>query len=73
MDLQQFVDEHGQTRAAAILGVTQGAVWQWLNGLQRINADRALLIEEKSGGVITRYELLPDIFGPAPRAPQEAA
>lgn len=77
MDLRSFVEKYGQTGAAKKLGVTQGAVWQWLNG-QRITAERAVDIEAKSGGEITRHELLPDIFGPIPTpapaaAPQEAA
>ncbi len=66
MDLNAFVAEHGQTGAAEILGVSQGLVWQWLNGKTRVTAERAIDIEEKSGGVVTRYELRPEIFGPRP-------
>jgi DNA-binding transcriptional regulator YdaS (Cro superfamily) len=57
-----------QTGLARELGVTQGLVWQWLNGRTRITAENALLIEEKTGGVVTKEELRPDIF----RTPQTA-
>ncbi len=67
MDLPTFVKQSGsQAKAAAQLGVTQGMVWQWLNGHCGISAERAIKIEEKTGGVVTRYELRPEIFGSAP-------
>lgn len=73
MDLESFVAEHGQTGAAEIIGVSQGAVWQWINGKQRITAERAIEIEEKTGGAVTRSELRPDIFGPVASDPKPDA
>ncbi len=66
MELKDYVAEYGQTGAATRLGVSQGLVWQWLNGKTRIPAERAIDIETKTSGAITRYDLRPDIFGVAP-------
>lgn len=70
MNLRSFVDQHGQTGAARLLGVSQGLVWQWLNGKQRVTAERAIEIEEKTGGAVTKHELRPDLFGTLPEAQQ---
>lgn len=76
MNLASFAKIHGQTGAARILGVSQGLVWQWLNGETKVTAERAIDIEGKTAGAITRHDLRPDIFGPAPngstRAPEVA-
>lgn len=47
---------------ARLLGLTESAISQW----KRIPPNRAIEIEEKTGGKVTRYELRPDFFGPAP-------
>lgn len=66
MDLREYVEKNGgQTAVAARLGVSQGLVWQWLNEKTRITAERAQDIEEKTNGEVTRFELRPDIYGPA--------
>lgn len=52
-----------------MLGVSQGLVWQWLNGKTRITAERALDIEQKTSGSVSRYELRPDVFGSSPDSP----
>lgn len=67
MDLSAFVEKHGgQTEVAKLLGVSQGLVWQWLCGRTRVTAERAIEIEKKTGDQVTRHDLRPDIFGPAP-------
>lgn len=63
MTLAEFVEQHGQNRAAEIIGVTQGAVSQWLNAKVRITAERAIKIEAATGGAVTRADLRPDVFG----------
>lgn len=69
MDIRQYLSADGapsQDQFAKLLGVTQGLVWQWLNGRTRITAERCIAIERATGGQVTRYELRPDIYGPAP-------
>lgn len=55
----------GQTKLAAICGVTPQAVHKWVNA-DRVPADKVLVIEGAVGGQITRYQLRPDVFGEAP-------
>lgn len=64
MDIRDYLKKHdlSQDDFAKSIGVTQGLVWQWLEGRQRITAERALEIEEKTKGEITREELRPDLF-----------
>lgn len=65
MDLKTYVKENGgQTDFARKLGVTQGLVWQWLNGETRVTAERAIEIDKFTGGLVDRATLRPDIFGP---------
>lgn len=66
MDLATFVRQHGQQDAAETLGVSQSAISHWLRGRKPITGERAIKIEERTGGKVTRYELRPDMFGPAP-------
>lgn len=55
------------------IGVSQGLVWQWITGKTRITVERAIEIERKTDGKITRHELRPDIFGPAPQSQEQEA
>jgi DNA-binding transcriptional regulator YdaS (Cro superfamily) len=67
MELRKYVEENGgQTEFARRLGVSQGLVWQWLNEKTGVTWERAKEIEAATGGAVTRHELRPDIFGPAP-------
>lgn len=50
---------------ARLLGITESAVSQW----RLVPPSRAIEIEEKTGGKVTRYEIRPDYFGVAPVAP----
>lgn len=63
----------GQTALANSINVSQGLVWQWSRGRLRIPAERCADIERATSGVVTRYDLRPDIFGPAPVREGEAA
>jgi len=47
---------------AKLLDITESAVSQWLI----VPPNRAIEIEEKTGGKITRYAIRPDFFGHAP-------
>ncbi len=64
MKLPKYVQKvGGQTAFAKKLGVTQGLIWQWLNGKTKISAEWAIKIERVSEGECTREEILPKIFG----------
>lgn len=64
MQLLQFLKSEGisQSEFARRLGVTQGLVWQWLDGRQRVTAENCVLIEAATAGAVTRAELRPDLF-----------
>lgn len=44
---------------AKLLGITESAVSQW----KTVPPDRAIEIEEKTDGRVTRYDIRPDYFG----------
>ena len=58
-----------QTALAKKLRVSNAAVCKWFRK-NRVPAERVLAVEEATG--ISRYDLRPDVFGPAPDH-QEAA
>lgn len=62
--IRAYIKKHGlsQQEFASQLGVSQGMVWQWLNGRSRITAERAKQIEQATGGYIKRRDLRPDVF-----------
>lgn len=64
MNLQTYLEKHGlsQEQFAKQIGVTQGAVWQWLNGETRITAERAVEIERATKSEVSRHDLRPDLF-----------
>jgi DNA-binding transcriptional regulator YdaS (Cro superfamily) len=59
----------GQKPLADLLGTTQSQVWYWLNRSKRgVPGEFASKVEIVTGGVVTRHDLRPDIFGPAENA-----
>lgn len=64
MDLRTYIEKlsGGQTEFARKLGVSQGLVWQWLDGRTRVTAERAVEIETATAGEVTRQELRPDLY-----------
>lgn len=54
----------GQTGLAKRLGVTQGTIWQWINGRRPLPPTRAAEIEQICEGKVTARELLPDFPWP---------
>lgn len=55
----------GLTKLATALGIKPPSVAEWIKrGLAP--PERCIAIEEATGGKVTRYELRPDVFGPAP-------
>lgn len=63
----------GQVALATKLGLKQGHVWWWLHRAKKVPAERCMAIERATGGKVTRYQLRPDVFGPAPDTTDEAA
>lgn len=55
-----------QAALAELLDVSENAVSKWVSGRMRITAERAVQIEQATDGQVTRYEIRPDVFGPAP-------
>lgn len=52
-----------QQRLAEILGIKSASISEW-KGRGSVPANRCIAIEDATG--VTRYELRPDVFGPAP-------
>lgn len=59
----------GVARLASRIGVAPNVVGNW-KLRESVPADRCLAIEQATEGVVTRHDLRPDVFGPAPN--QEA-
>ncbi|HET9701156.1 MAG TPA: Cro/CI family transcriptional regulator [Burkholderiales bacterium] len=55
----------GQSALAGALGVKPQAVQQWVMR-NRVPPERVLAIEGLVKARVTRYELRPDVYGPAP-------
>ena len=55
-----------QSDLARILGVTPQAVNQWVQGTRPVPAQHCLAIEQATAGSVSRHDLRPDVFGPAP-------
>jgi DNA-binding transcriptional regulator YdaS (Cro superfamily) len=53
----------GATRLASTLGVKVNVVTNW-RGRRTVPAEHVLAIEAATG--VSRYDLRPDVFGPAP-------
>lgn len=60
----------GVVRLARALGVGQSVVSNW-RAAGRVPANRVLAIEAATG--VSRHDLRPDVFGPAPDAQQSEA
>ena len=52
----------GVTKLAAAIGVGQNVVSNWKSRGQ-VPADKCLAIERATGGMVTKEQLRPDIFG----------
>lgn len=63
-----------QSALARASGIRQQDIWYYLNRAKgRVPAEKCAAIERAVGGKVTRYELRPDIFDPAPAPADEAA
>lgn len=72
--LQKAIDQMGsQVALARKLKISPQAVGQWVSGITRITAERAIQIERATGGAVTRAELRPDLFAEAPQNKEDQA
>lgn len=55
----------GTSAMALAIGVKPPTVSQWIAGKRRVPAERCMAIEQATNGEVTRYDLRPDVFGPA--------
>ena len=60
-----------QKEAAKLLNMSQPGIHKWLSGKCQPSPKAAVAIERATQGKVTRYELRPDVFGPAPDAPDQ--
>ena len=56
-----------QSALARICGVSQTAVWKWLQSGKRLPAEHVLKVEAETG--VSRHLLRPDIYPAGPSAP----
>lgn len=61
MDLKTYFKNNSQADLANALGITPGAVNQWVSGLSRVSAERCPAIEKATGGLVRCEDLRPDI------------
>ena len=73
--LQKAVAVAGsQSELARMCGISQPAVWKWLQSSKRVPAEYVLTIEAKTG--VSRHHLRPDIYpdpNPLEPAPEHLA
>jgi DNA-binding transcriptional regulator YdaS (Cro superfamily) len=53
--------DHSQSELARRIGKKQGNIWDWLQA-GKVPAEACIPIEKATGGLVTRYELRPDIY-----------
>ncbi|MDH0291419.1 helix-turn-helix domain-containing protein [Pseudomonas sp. GD04087] len=64
MDLPTYVQglpRGGKKRLAIFLGVAPSYLSRLISGDRSITAERAIKVEQATGGAVTRFELRPDI------------
>lgn len=72
--LEKAVEVVGsQAELARRIGKKQAHIWNWLNRDKQLPAEVVLAIEGATEGRVTRHELRPDIFGPAPKPERKRA
>lgn len=61
-----FEEAGGAAVIARELGMSIQRVWNWRTR-EQIPAEFAIAVEKLTHGSVTRYEIAPNVFGPAPR------
>lgn len=80
MDIADYLKEKGlsQAKFAELVStperkVTQGLVWQWMNGRTQVSIEAAAQVEKHTGGAIRCEELRPDVDWAYLRRPAKPA
>jgi len=71
MNLADYIAEPARrAELARQLSTSRDYLWQIATGWngRRVTAERCIAIETATDGVVTRYELRPDVFGEPPAA-----
>ena len=70
MNIAEYLKKHGlsQKRFGDQVGITQGMVWQLLQGTCRTSPETAMRIEAATQGEISRADLRPDLWGEPEKA-----
>lgn len=61
MLLKDYVQTNTQAALARSLGVTPGAVNQWVSGMTTLTAERCIQIEKATAGQVRCEDLRPDV------------
>lgn len=61
MKLNDYIKTTTQSAFAQLIGVSQGMVYQWINGIRPISAERCPAIEKATNGKVRCEELRPDV------------
>ena len=64
--IEKAIEAHGsQVKLAREMGCSQQYISWLLSHAKQISAESALKFEKATGGIITRHDLRPDVFGPS--------
>lgn len=69
--IERAINILGLAGLARALGVSPQAVHKWRSS--RVPAERCAEVEKATAGAVTRYDLRPDVFGPAPPTDKQVA
>lgn len=71
--IRRAIKQHGsQAKLAQAAGCSQQQISYLLTDAERISAEMAAAIERATEGHVTRHDLRPDLFGPAPKRGEAA-
>lgn len=77
MELRAYLEKNGISQEAFGKSlekpVSQGLVWQWLEGRTNITIDHAKQIVRATSGEVTAHDLMPETFPQGFVFPEEAA
>lgn len=64
MDIKTYLEKTGlsQEQFGKLVGVSQGLVWQWIEGRTGITLERVRQIVDATNGEITAHDLMPKTF-----------
>jgi DNA-binding transcriptional regulator YdaS (Cro superfamily) len=69
--LEKAISSVGITQLARVVGVRPPTIHVWLRSTGHVPAHHVLAVEAATG--VSRYELRPDVYGPAPDEQDRAA